>query len=162
MSLPALAELADLAARIPGGIEEDDEPRAQAALDDASALIRAEAGDDWVTDGDPPALDTDNLPDVAVTVCLAAARRAFVNPDGVTQESLDGYSTSYRNDSADVYLTKAERRLISQAGGRTGIGVMPTTRTSTAPDVPYVHLDTEYTDGATPTEPIPWDVPEPS
>lgn len=128
MSLPALASLEALSDRTPGGIGEDDETRAQAALDDASALIRAEAGDDWVTDDDPPELDEDALPDVVVTVCCAAARRALVNPDGVTQESLDGYSTSYRNDSADVYLTKAERRLVRSAAGRGGLWAQPTTR----------------------------------
>lgn len=126
MSLPALADLEALAARLPGGIAEADEPRAQAALDDASALIRAEAGEDWVTDTDE--LDTDELPDVAVTVCLAAARRAFVNPDGVTSEAIDGYQTQYRNDSADVYLTRAERRLVRLAVGRGVIGAQPLTR----------------------------------
>lgn len=127
MSLPALASLEQLATRL-GGIDDSDEERAQAALDDASALIRTEAGEDWVTDDDPPELDTDNLPDVIVTVCCAAARRAVTNPDGVTQESLDGYSTSYRNDSADVYLTKAERRLVRGAAGRGALWTQPTTR----------------------------------
>lgn len=138
MSLPALADLEALAARLPSGISEDDEPRAQAALDDASALIRAESGEDWVTDDATPVLDEDTLPDVAVTVCLAAARRAFVNPDGVTAEAIDGYSTQYRNDSADVYLTRAERRLIRRAAGLGTVGVQRTTRT----DYDYGLLDT--------------------
>lgn len=125
MSLPALADLADLAARLPGGIGNDDEPRAQAALDDASALIRAETGETWVTDDDPPTLDA--VPGVAVTICVAAAKRAFVNPDGVAQESLDGYSTSYRNDSSDVYLTRAERRLLGKLSA-VGLGVQRLTR----------------------------------
>jgi len=136
MSLPALASLEALAARMPSGIAEGDEARARAALDDASAIIRAEAGEDWVTDDEPPALDEDNLPDVVVSVCLAAARRAFVNPDGVTAESLDGYSTQYRNDSADVYLTRHERRLVKGAAGLGSLGVHRTTRSD------YGALDT--------------------
>lgn len=138
MSLPALADLEALAARIfPSGIDEAEEPRAQAALDDASALIRAEAGQDWVTAGDPVAL-SDDLPDVAVTVCLAAARRALVNPDGVVSETIQGYATNYGNDSGDVYLTRAERRLIRRASGLGTVGVQRTTRT----EYDYGALDT--------------------
>lgn len=150
MSLSALASLDQLRTRIPGGIEADDEERAQAALDDASALIRAEAHQTWDTE----------IPDVAVTVCLAAARRAMVNPDGVTEEALDGFSTTYRNDSADVYLTQNERRLVNQASGRTGVGVLPTTRATASPDVPYL-LDCDYTDpDVGPGDPIPYGNPD--
>lgn len=150
MSLPALASLEALAARLPSGIADSDETRAQAALDDASALIRAEAGETWVTDENE--LDTDNLPDVVVAVCLAAARRALINPDGVTQESLDGYSTSYSNDSADIYLTKAERRLVGSAGG---LWVQPTTRVETGQlDVASVVV----TAGAPTSDEFPYDL----
>lgn len=114
MSLPAFASLEDLASRIPAGIAVADEARAQAALDDASALIRLEAGKDWA-EGDE--LDPD-IPPIVVTVTTAVARRAFVNPDGLTQETTGPFSVSVSNASADIYLTKTERALLRRAAGR--------------------------------------------
>jgi hypothetical protein len=129
MTLPAFATLEAFAARLPGGVSDDDETRARAALDDASTLIRAEAGKDWVTD-DEPAVLADDLPDIVVTVCIAAARRAFTNPDGIRSESLLSHSVTLADSSADVYLTTAERRMIATAAGRTGGGIstLSTTR----------------------------------
>lgn len=125
--LPAFATIDDLAARTPGGsITSTDEPRAQAALDDASAKIRAEAGLSWVDDGGDVVED---LPDIIVVVCLAAALRAFVNPEGLVGESIGTYSETRPNPSTDVYLTAAERRLIHKAAGASrGLWAQPTTR----------------------------------
>ena len=50
MSTPTLASLQQLDARFPGGLSDDDTNRALAALDDASAWIRSEAGEDWLDD----------------------------------------------------------------------------------------------------------------
>lgn len=124
MTLPAFAAPEDLANRIPNGITAGDEPRAQAALDDASALIRAEAGKTWCTDGE---LD-DDVPDIVVTITLKSAQRAFTNPDGQTQEQTGQWMASYANASPDVYLTERERTLVRRAAGRSGVWVQPTTR----------------------------------
>lgn len=119
--LPAFATLEQLTARVAGGQVND--ARAQAVLDDASARIRAEAVKTWVTDGE---LDAD-LPDIVVAVCLQAALRAYQNPERLTQEGIGtGYVQS--NVSADVYLTKAELRLVRRAAGNTGLWSKPTTR----------------------------------
>lgn len=116
--LPALVSLDDFALRV-GGISAADEDRAQAALDDASALIRAEAGTEtWVDDDG--ALEA--VPDVIVAVCVAAAIRAFRNPDGVRTESIGTYSVAYADTSTAVFLTEGERRIIRRAAGLTGIG----------------------------------------
>src|SRR4029077_18466475 len=100
--------LDDFALRL-GGLSASDEDRAQACLNDASALIRAEAsGEDWVdADG---ALE--EVPDVIATVCFAAATRAFRTPDGVRQETIGNYSVAYVDTSTAVFLTDGERRII--------------------------------------------------
>jgi hypothetical protein len=118
MSLSAFAEVDDLAARIPGGIKEDDEPRAQAALEDASALIRAETGMDWDSD----------CPDIVFTVTLWSARRSFENPAQLTQETVSGWSGTFASASPDVYLTSNEKRLVRKAAGLAEVGVIPTSR----------------------------------
>lgn len=118
MTLPAFATLVEFAARIHGGIDDTDEPRAQAALDDASTLIRDAADKTWVTDDE---LD-DPIPDVLRIVCLAAARRAFNNPDGIRSESAGSYSVSLADSSGDVYLTKKEEARVRAAAGKAGLG----------------------------------------
>lgn len=135
MSLPAFASVADLAARTPGGIPDDDEERAQAVLDDASSKIRAEAGESWVTDGE---LDFPDDPDWAedaiIRITLAVARRALSNPDGVESTTLGPFSETTSNASPDVYLTAAEKRDIAKiVGGTSGLWTLGTTRD----DSPY-------------------------
>lgn len=117
MALPALVSLADFALRV-GGISAADEDRAQAALDDASALVRAEAGENWVDAEDA----LEDVPDLIVTIVVAVAIRAFRNPEGVRSETIGNYSVAYADSSTAVFLTEGERRLIRRAGGRTGIG----------------------------------------
>lgn len=123
MTLPSLANLTQLDDRLPGGLTPADLPRAQGVLDDASALIRAEAGKTWTTDG-----LLDAVPDIVVTVCIAAARRAFINPEGITREALDGAEVDYATSAGDVYLKANEKALVRRAAGKTGVWVMNTTR----------------------------------
>lgn len=155
--MPAFADLDALRARLPGGIEGDDEPRAQAALDDASTLIRAETGMDWESD----------VPEIVVTVTLWAALRAFSNPEGLTQEQLVSYSYSKANPSTDVYLTTKERRLVRRAAGVSGLWAQPTTRGDTL-DTPCTDPDaicapnsgTQYIAVEPDGEPMPWAGPD--
>lgn len=118
---PAFATVEQLTARVVGG--QVDDARAQAVLDDASARIRAEAVKSWVTAGE---LDAD-IPDIVGVVCLQAALRAYQSPERLTQEGIGtGYVQS--NVSADVYLTKAEMKLVRRAAGNAGLWSKPTTR----------------------------------
>lgn len=126
--LPAFASFDDLRARTPGGIDNAEVERAQAALDDASSLIRAEADKTWTTTTDDETVLVDDLPGILVTVCCSAARRSLENPEGVSQESLGSYSVSHANVSNDVYLTSAERRAVRRAAGRGSIGAIPISR----------------------------------
>lgn len=134
--MASLATLAEFAQRIPGGVPVADEPRAQAALDDASALIRTEANKGWDTPEDP-------APEVAKTICIAAAKRAFLNPDLLKSVSLDNYTRVLDSSSPDVYLTAAERRLIRKVAGGSGVWALATTRSEdNVQDVPSVLPDT--------------------
>lgn len=135
--LPRLASIQQFAARLPGGVNDDDLLRAEATLDDASALVRAEAGVTWVNASG----ELENVPDVIVTVVCAAARRAFVNPNGLTAESIQDYQASFASASPDVYLTKQERNAIRRAVGRSGLWTLRTTRSDVGGDVPSVRRD---------------------
>ncbi|MPZ13764.1 MAG: hypothetical protein GEU73_04970 [Chloroflexi bacterium] len=157
--LPSLASLEQFEARIAGGVSSADEDRAQAALDDASSLIRQEAGLTWATEDDLSVglydLDAD-LPDVIVTITIAVAKRAYLVSDEVQGETLGDYQWRAPSSSG-LYLTKAEKKLIRQVAGKTGLWTQATTRMETTLDVPTVYIDVEP-EG----EPIPWDVKEPS
>lgn len=133
--LPPLADSTMFAARLPGGLADADAARAEATLEDASALVRAEAGQTWVSDAGA----LTDVPDIIVSVTLAVAKRAFVNPDMVRSEGIQDYQVSFGSSSPDVYLTKAERDLIRRAVGRAGLWTLATTRIDTsAGDLPAV------------------------
>jgi hypothetical protein len=129
----SLASLEEFELRIPGGISSGHETRALGALEDASALIRSEASKTW---------EDEEVPDVIKTICIAAAKRSFINPDAIRSVSIDNYSTSFGSSSPDVYLTAAEKRLVRKAGGKTGVWTQATTRSiNDMPDVPGVTDD---------------------
>jgi hypothetical protein len=115
MSLPALASLNDLLPLV-GSVTDDG--RARALLAYASALIRTEAGEDWVdTDG-----NLDGVPDIIKMICCKVVERSLSNPMGLTAEAVVNYRAEYGNSSSDLYLTKQERRLVRKAAGSVLIG----------------------------------------
>lgn len=106
--LPSLATIADLEARIGHAITDaDDQARAQALLDDASALIRFEAGTDFMTLDEPPVLDV--VPDFVVTLTCGAALRGWYNPAGIESAQLGAVSVRY----GGAWLTNSERERLS-------------------------------------------------
>lgn len=138
MSTPTLASLQQLDARTPGGLSDDDTPRALAALDDASAWIRSEAGEDWLDDSG----NLETVPAVIVSICCAVARRVVDNPAGIMQRSIAGYSEGLTNSSTDVYLTKQEKAMIRKVTGTGGITVV----TLESPYTPPLPPDDFYGD----------------
>lgn len=131
MALPPLAPVAELERRlglVPGSLSGSDLVRAGVALEDASTLVRAEAGRDWVAEDGT----TVTAPAVVVTVVLGAALRAYRNPDGYSGESVGDYSYQYARESTSGYLTSAERTIVLRAAGKLpGSGVY-TLRTPSA------------------------------
>ena len=144
MTLPALASVSQLETRLGievGSLEDLDLARAQACLADASELVRAEAGVDWISDlGEP------NAPDVVVGVVVRAALRGFRNPDGVGSESLGGvYTYSFASGEASIYLTASEIDIVKKAATRsskwTGTGTLRVPSSYFDPVTPTNSLD---------------------
>ena len=111
--MPALATVDQVAARLGEPIEEPDEIElAEACLEEASNLVRFYAQQPLWTAGTAPA--------VAVTITVAAAARAVLNPAGFDSERGD-MVTFNRADaySAGVELTPKEVSII-KAIGRSG------------------------------------------
>lgn len=100
MALPPLTSVSELERRLGGTITDATEAdRAAALIDDASALVRHAAGQVWVdAEGDLTA-----VPDLAVTITLGAALRAWYNRADVDSQQLGVVTTRFR-----VALTAAE------------------------------------------------------
>jgi len=111
--MPALASVAMVAARIGEPIETvDDVKLAEAVLDHASNLIRFYA--------DQPGWTAQNAPAMAVSICVEAAHRGFLNPSGFDMER--GDMVTFNRAEAYVSgaeLTKTEITIV-KALGRTG------------------------------------------
>lgn len=145
MALPALATIAQLETRLGvpvGSLAGVELAQAQALLEDASELVRAETGKSWV--------DEDNLPiapgPVQTIVCQIVIRY-LKNPDGYTSESEDGYT--WRREGTDVdgglYLTDQERRLLSRySTSNGGLYTIPTTKRPYSRDVEIVLIDDQF------------------
>lgn len=121
MSLPPLATVSAMEARLgvdPGSIEGNDLVRAEQALADVSALIRAEAGGmTWVADDGV----TITAPEDVVVVALQVALRVYRNPDGYTGESVGDYSWQLGGSGkggVGIFLSEAERDIIANAHDR--------------------------------------------
>jgi hypothetical protein len=68
------------------------------------------------------------VPDAAEPIILAAAGRAYANPQSVTQETVGPYSV--QRPAAGLYFTRAEQAILKRLAGRGGaftINPTPTT-----------------------------------
>lgn len=112
-----LATTTELATRLGRTIGADEQDRAKAVLEDATALVREEIG--------YPAL----VPTAVKAVVLRAAERAMRNPGGYSSESSGDYSFQ-RNAVAGpgVYLTEGELKILRRATGRRGLWTQQVTR----------------------------------
>lgn len=124
---PALATVSALEARLRvpvGTLTGPDLAKAQADLEDASNLVRAETGRTW--------LDSDNQPTApgpVVTVVLKAALRCYRNPEELASETEDGYTWRREPDSVTPYLIEAEIQLLRRyAVSSSKLYTLPTTR----------------------------------
>lgn len=103
----ALITVADLDAR---RVEYEDAAQAQAAVEDASAVVRAYVA---------PILDAVEAPDTpaaVVTVVVGMVRRVLTNPTGLSMETLGDYSyQAGTNAVATLLPTNRERKLLRLA-----------------------------------------------
>lgn len=101
MTLPSLASLADLEARLGATVDKPAErERAVALLADASALVRHEAQEEWLDAND----ELEDVPPLVVAITCAVALRAFYNPADIASTNMGGVAVQYR----DVWLTTSE------------------------------------------------------
>lgn len=120
LELPPLAEVSDLEDRLGRPLNDAESARAEAALEDASALVREEARRDFA-EGAPPAVQA---------VVLTSSLRVMRNPEGYVAEQIGSYSYRRKEDDTAVYLTPAEKAIVGryrQASG-TGLWSLGTTR----------------------------------
>jgi hypothetical protein len=120
-----LATVGDVETRLGRTLDDTELGRVAGLLEDASELVRLEAGRDWVD------LDTGavvSVPGSVRAVVLRAVDRAIRNPDGFSAESDGDYSYQRTQVEPGVYLTDAERAIIRRACGRTGLWTQPITR----------------------------------
>ncbi|MBA0054292.1 hypothetical protein E0L36_26605 [Streptomyces sp. AJS327] len=116
MSEP-LSTVEALSARLGEALTGADEAMAEAALNDASALVR-HYGLPWP--------DPASAPAVAVSVTLAAAERRMRNPEGFRMEMLGAYQ--YQRPASTptgVALTPDEIRMLQSLAGFSGIHSVP-------------------------------------
>ena len=115
MSLPALVTIEGLRARDAACVS--DRARAQAAIDDATALIHNHTGNRWIVDG---ALDP-AMPPVVTTIAYKVARRALVNPDAVESETqqMGPFQHTRQFGPGDAFLTNDEKETLTGSLGNT-------------------------------------------
>lgn len=106
-----------LEARLARSFEGDALAQAETLIEDASALVVHVAGTDFAT----------GVPGVVVATVAQVIRRALDNPAELTAENIGGYGWQAQHSSgpgtssssgAAIYLTRAEKRLVRQAAGR--------------------------------------------
>lgn len=137
MAAPAtLAGVSDLADWIGESIDPDgdDGRRAVMCLRIASALVRNESGQTWLTDAGNL---TDKVPEDAVMVTLYCASRVYDNRNAQTSGGLDDYSEGWKVDESGAYLTASEKRMLSAlktGNSFGGLGTVSTTRGGFTPN----------------------------
>lgn len=102
------------------GLDTIDEARAELMITQATALAES-----IVTP----------LPDAASAVVLAAAGRAYANPQGVTSETVGPYSV--QRPQAGLFLTRDERRTLQRLAGRGGAFTVDPTPADADPDATW-------------------------
>lgn len=122
--MATLASVPDVEQRLGRVFTDAEIGRVTALLDDASELVRLEAGRTWVDDDGNPL----PIPGAVRMVVLRMVDRAIRNPDGFSAESDGDYSYQRTQVEPGIYLTDAERAILRRATGRTGLWTQPTTR----------------------------------
>lgn len=110
-----------------------DDPRALVIIADAQALCEAITGKP--------------LPAGAEAVVRRVAVRAYVNPSGVTQETVGPYTV--QRHAAGVYLTAGDRRTLRSlmgGGGAFSIDLTPSTAMTNIPPWDYSGVVTQVSE----------------
>lgn len=125
--------------------EVDNQERAEAILAAAYTLVRSKTGRAWV-DADGVQLDdvTDDDFELVKTVVVQVATRVWLNPRGIMQQAIDGYSESVAAWAAlGLSLTEDELGMlpITRGGSRPALWTQATTREDPVSDLADIYLD---------------------
>jgi hypothetical protein len=111
----AYATVAEMALLRPDGIDSDQEPRAEALLEEASTLAEEAAGREWVLPDTPPK----SVKSVVIQVAL----RVFDNPSDFSAEQVGPASYQRPQDRVTgMALSKGEEKRVKAAVGKCGAG----------------------------------------
>lgn len=117
----AYADVSDLEVRW-RTLTEDEQARAEALLDDASAMLDA-----YITVDET---DEQQMSLLKIVVCNMVERAMSTGDDifGVTQQSMTAgpyaQTFNYANPTGDLYITKSEKRLLGISGTGKGRTIM--------------------------------------
>jgi len=101
-----------------GSLSGAEASQVEAYIEDASALVRDIAADDFLDDAG--ALD---VPASIVPVVVSMVRRAVDNPRGLTGEQIGPFSyQAAGSNAAGIFATRNEKRIIRRAVGKLGAG----------------------------------------
>lgn len=140
-----LADLAGMEARLRRSLDGPEAAAAEAAIDDATALVRAETGRSWI-------LSTGE-PDERVTpIVLSMALRAFRNPEGYSSQTVGSWTGVVGGTGQDVasgvYLTAHERRQLQALMGAGGLVSIPIERPELIGADGTVYVPVDYAPGS--------------
>lgn len=114
----AFATVSDVEARW-RTLSDDEKTRATALLDDASAMLASMMGGSDEVQGKETLLEI-----VCCNMVIRAMSASMADAFGVSQSSITAgpytQSFSYANPGGDMYLTKAERRMLGISSGYIG------------------------------------------
>lgn len=150
-----LASAEQLSARLGVSLSGVDLERALAAIDDASALVRGEAGEDWVDDHDEP----EEVPELIQAIVLQVAYRAYRNPEGVFSTQVGDVQVSYGREGhgGAIFLTDDEKKALRRAMGRSAVSSIQL-ETPYAIGIDNYYVPVEGGGDPLPMAPFPWDV----
>lgn len=133
MALPPLVPVDALRERATYTYDDAELGRAEAVLIDASNLVRAEAGNNWVDANGVP-----NPPPVIETIVLRVAQRAMDNPEGLSSATMPEYAWRKEGVEDGVYLSDKECRIVRRTAGKSGLWTQPLTRDGNDSDTVWV------------------------
>lgn len=128
MARPALASTEDLDRLLDAPLTDAQKPQAEARLEQASEIVRAYAGTDWLN---AAGTAVEDVPGAIPGVVAAMVERASRNPDGAVSETTGPFARSFGPEAATrLFLTKWEQAVIRHAAGTapSGLQVISTTR----------------------------------
>lgn len=148
---PPLAAFTQFTARLGRSLVGEEVTRAEALIEDASAIARGHVGLTWF-DVDDDDVEVLTAPDGVAAIVLAAALRVFRNPGGYVSESTGDWSGSRAAGATGVEFTEPEVRMLRVLAGQSNVISVPVERDDIVGGAAVAEWAHDQFDG----DPIPW------